>query len=150
MPEIVILPALFLTLCFIVWISVTSWQRRQRLRLLIEFKTRLIDRLGSLNDFSEFAKTSGGAEFLNTMMAETPTAVRPGERILRATQSGVVLFTLGAGLLSLGYLQPSAREDFMIVGVVILSLGVGFLLASLASYRISLAMGLMPQQQTAK
>jgi hypothetical protein len=84
------------------------------------------------------------------MMVETPTAVRPGERILRSIQSGIVLFTLGAGLMSLGYLQPSSREDFIIVGVVMLSLGIGFMLASLASYRVSLAMGLMPPQQTAK
>jgi hypothetical protein len=150
MPETIIFPAFFLMISFIVWISVTSWQRRQRLRLLMDFNTRLIERFGSINDFSEFAKTAAGADFLNSMMADAP-ANRPGERILRSVQTGIVLIALGTGLLLLAwYFEDGSRDDLLGVGVVVLSLGVGFLLASAASYRISRTMGLLSLQPAAK
>lgn len=97
---------------FIVWTTVTAWQRRQRLRLLMDFNTRLIDRLGSVSDFGNFASTEAGAKFLNSVTAEAPPLVRPGERILRAIQLGIVLITLALGLLSLGWLnlEPGIRS----------------------------------------
>ena len=58
-PEVIILPAFFLMVAFVVWTAVTAWQRRQRLRLLMEFNNRLIDRLDSVKDFIELAKVDG-------------------------------------------------------------------------------------------
>ena len=153
MPEMVILPAFFLLVGFIVWISITSWQRRQRLRVVMDFNTRLIDRMGSVNDFSEFAKTAAGTDFLNTMLVEAP-GTRPGERILRSVHIGIVLIALGLGLLSLAwYFQSDAggnQDDCFATGVIVLSLGVGFLLASAASYRISASLGLLSAQPSTK
>jgi hypothetical protein len=60
---------------------------------------------------------------------------------LRATQTGIVLIALGLGLLSLAWYFDT---DFAVVGVIALSLGTGFLLASVASYRISSSLGLLP------
>ena len=153
MPEIVILPAFFLLIGFVVWITITSWQRRQRIRMVMDFNTRLVDRLGSVNDFSEFAKTAAGTDFLNTMLVEAP-GTRPGERILRSVHIGIVLIALGLGLLVLAwYFQSASRDtqdDCVAIGVVALSLGIGFLLASAASYRISASMGLLAPQSVPK
>ena len=57
--EVIILPAFFLMVAFVVWTAVTAWQRRQRLRLLMEFNNRFIDRLDSVKDFIELAKVDG-------------------------------------------------------------------------------------------
>jgi hypothetical protein len=144
MPELIIVPALFFTIGFIVWTIVSSVQHRHRLRMLVEFNNKLIDRLGSVNDFAEFAKTDTGTRFLNSVMAEAPM-MRPGERILRAVQIGIVLVVLALGLLSLGwYFQGNAaQEPFIVTGVLALSIGIGFLLSSAASHRVSTSLGLL-------
>jgi hypothetical protein len=141
--EMIVAPSFFFMVGFIIWTSTTAWQRRQRLRLLMDFNTRLIDRLGSVSDFGEFAASEAGTKFLGSVMAEAPP-LRPGERILRAIQVGIVSIALGFGLLSLGwYFQAESNDAFIVVGVIALSLGIGFLLSSLASYRISASLGLL-------
>lgn len=143
MPEVIIVPSFFVMVAYVVWVSVTAWQRRQRLRLITEFNSRLLDRLGSVKDFSEFLQTEAGAQFMNTLATETP-ATRPQERILRGTQIGIVLLPLGFGLLFLGsYFTDEGHEVFTALGVIALSLGLGFLLASGVSYRLSLALGVL-------
>src|SRR5687767_10868436 len=111
MSELIIVPAFFFMVGFIVWTIVSSVQRRQRMRLLVEFNNRLIDRLGSVSDFGEFAKTEAGAKFLDSVMADAPL-LRPGERILRAIQIGIVLVVVALGLLSLGwYFQGDDNQE---------------------------------------
>lgn len=149
MPEIIILPAFFFMVGFIVWTTVSAVQRRQRMRMLMDFNSRLIDRLGSVNDFGEFAKTEAGSKFLSSVMADAPL-IRPGERILRAIQSGIVLIALGVGLLALSWYFPTAadaHDTSLAVGVIVLSLGIGFLLSSAASYRVSASLGLLGASQ---
>lgn len=136
-PEIIILPAFFLMVAFVVWTAVTAWQRRQRLRILTDFNNRLVDRIGSLKDFSEFAKTDGGMEFLNAVLADTP-ALAPRERILRATEIGIVALALGIGSLFLGwFFDGESRNVFVAAGAIALSLGLGFLASSFVSYRLT-------------
>jgi hypothetical protein len=144
MPELIIAPAFFFMVAFIIWTIFSSLHRRHRLRMLVEFNGRLIDRLGSVSDFGEFAKTEAGTKFLNSVMADAPLA-QPSERILRAIQMGIVLVLLGLGLLSLGwYFQGNdAQEPFIVTGVIALSIGIGFLLSSAASYRVSASLGLL-------
>ena len=150
MPEIIILPAFFFMVGFIVWTTVNAVQRRQRMRMLMDFNSRLIDRLGSVNDFGEFAKTEAGSKFLNSVMTDAPLIRSPGERILRAIQSGIVLIALGVGLLALSWYFPTTADAHyaaLTVGVIVLSLGIGFLLSSAASYRVSASLGLLPAMQ---
>jgi hypothetical protein len=130
---------------FVVWTAATTWQRRQQVKLLTEIHTRLLDRLGSLKDFSEFLQTPAGARFMDTLSAEP---ARPGglwDRILRAVQTGIVLLSLGVGLLLVPrYAAADARDTLVVVGAIALSLGVGFLLSSAASYRVAVSLGVLP------
>lgn len=136
-PELIIIPAAFLMVAFVVWTAVTTWQRRQRLRLLTDFNNRLIDRLGSVKDFSEFASTEAGIQFLNTALADVP-ALGPRDRILRATEFGIVAVGLALGFLFLGwYFEQESRKAFVVLGVMALSLGLGSLASSFASYRLT-------------
>lgn len=66
-------------------IVVNGWQRRQQLKLLTDFNSRLLDRIGSTKDFSDFLQTEGGAKLVDTLTAERGST-GPCERILRATQ----------------------------------------------------------------
>jgi hypothetical protein len=63
-----------------------------------------------------------------------------------------VLVCLGLGLLLLTFFSPvtiqSSRAGFNALGVIALSLGVGFLVSAAASYRLAAALGiLMPRPE---
>ena len=142
--EIIIVPFIFSTIGFIVWVLVTGWQRRQHIRVMTDFNNKLLDRMGSVKDFSDFLQTDGGAKFIDRV---TAGGTRPAIRwtILRSLQTGLVLFALGIGLILLAWILRSdfpygENHVFSVTGTIALSLGVGFLLSAGASYRIASTM----------
>ena len=144
MADVVFFLTFFPLIGFVVWTGVTSWQRRQRVKLLTEFHTRLLDRVGSLKDFSEFLQTRAGTEFIETLSAEPAPAGGSWDRILRALQTGIVLLSLGVGLMLIGrYTTTDVHDTLTVVGAIALSLGVGFLLSSAASYRVAASLGVL-------
>jgi hypothetical protein len=137
-------PAFFGTICFIIWMVLNAWQRRQQARQLGEFNTRLLQRIDSFKDFSEFIESAGGAKFLDRLMAGGP-AQDVRSTILRTVQTGLVLLSLGTGMMVLAWIlrfqYPYGDSYvFVICGVIALSLGVGFLLAGGASYKLAAGM----------
>lgn len=142
--EIVIVPVVFATIAFVVWILVLGYSRRQQIRGMSEFNSRLLERMGSVKDFSDFLSTEGGAKFIDRM---TAGGARPEIRltILRSMQTGLVLFALGVGLIVLPWILRSVLPyddsyGFTVSGTIALSLGFGFLLSAGASYRVASAM----------
>jgi hypothetical protein len=153
-PEIIIVPAFFATVAYVVWVIVNAWQRKQRTKLLTDFNARLLDKLGSVKDFSEFLHTPAGARFMHDLAAEPQATDGPKQRILRAAQLGIVLSSLGLGLLALSffwspYASDNGQTAFASLGVIALSLGVGFGVSAAASYRVSGALGLLGHAESA-
>ena len=145
--EIIIVPFIFSTLGFIVWVLVTGWQRRQHIRVMTDFNNKLLDRMGSVKDFSDFLQTDGGAKFIDRV---TAGGTRPEIRwtILRSLQTGLVLLALGVGLIMLAWVLRSdfpygENHVFSVTGTIALSLGIGFLLSAIAAYRV--ASGMLPR-----
>ena len=148
--EVIIVPSLFFMIGYIVWVLVNGWQRRQRLKMVTDFNGKLLDRLGSVKDFSEFLQTEAGGRFMQELGSEAPMATGPQERILRAAQLGIVLVFLGFGLLAISFFwAPGAAESgqyaFAAMGTISVSLGFGFIASTIASYRLAGALGLMPR-----
>ena len=142
--EVIIVPFIFSTIGFIVWVLVAGWQRRQHIQVMTDFNNKLLDRMGSVKDFSEFLQTDGGAKFIDRV---TAGGTRPEIRwtILRSLQTGLVLFALGMGLIVLAWVMRSdfpygEGYIFSVTGTIALSLGVGFLLSAVASYSVANAM----------
>jgi hypothetical protein len=148
MPEIVIVPALFGSICFVVWTVASTWQRNRHVREMAAFNARIVDRMGSIKDFNDFLQTPGGAQFLSTVTADRGPA-GPRDRILRAVQTGIVLSSLGGGCLLLSEMFREEPSDmFMALGIILLSLGIGFLLAAGAAYGLSRHLGVLHAQNT--
>ena len=121
-----------------------EWRRQtQRVKLLTEFQTKLLDRMGNGQDFAAFFQSSGGERFLETISLDRRN---PYDRVMRSLQAGVVALCLGIGLT---YARPHGGLrrviGFTIIGVIILSLGLGFLLSAAAAYAISKSAGLLDQ-----
>ena len=134
MPEVIIAPAAFIMVAFIVWTVVTGWQRHLQVKHMAEFNGRLVERLGSVKDLAEFLQTEGGSKMLSSFTIErAATTVR--ERVLRGSAIGIVCIALSIGFLVLGRLYTwEDHEGFTIIGVIALSLGLGFVVSSAVSY----------------
>jgi hypothetical protein len=119
----------------------TEWRRqKERTRLLTEFQTKLLDKMGSGQDFAAFFQSQGGERFLSTLSMERSN---PYDRVIRAVQTGIVMTCLSLGLVYLGRVVSFEGEGLTIIGVVVLSLGVGFLLSAGSAYAISRSAGLL-------
>ena len=142
----VVLPALFITIGFVIWTLSNAWQRRLRLKLASEFNTKLLDRVGSVKDFNDFLQTEGGAKFMNSLAVESSLS-RPQDSIMRATQIGIVLIMFGIGMLILewyfSFRYTSDTEVLTVIGVIAGSLGFGFLISAGASYRLAKSLGVL-------
>ena len=152
-PELIIVPALFIMIGFVIWVLVNGRQRSLRLKLTTEFNSKLLDRIGSVKDFNDFLQTEGGVKFMDSLTVERSSS-RPQDSILRATQIGIVLIMLGLGVLALGayfterYAGAGAGdfEVLTVVGGIALSLGLGFLISAGVSYRLARALGVLDRQ----
>jgi len=94
-PEIIIVPALFATIAYISWLLVTSGMRKYQLRVLTECHTRLVDKLGSVQDVSAFLSTDAGSRCIRDLTTEPARAANPKAQILRAAQRAAVLVCVG-------------------------------------------------------
>src|SRR5947209_3701352 len=43
-PEVIIVPVIFGTIAYVVWVMVNGWQRRFQMKLATDFNSRLLDR----------------------------------------------------------------------------------------------------------
>jgi hypothetical protein len=83
------------------------------------------------------------------MEQEPRTAAAPVGRILWSLQAGLVLAALGSGFwLVQQNVSPEAAEGFFIIGVLAVSLGVGFTASAVLAYVISTRLGLVPKPKS--
>ncbi len=136
---------------FILRIVVQFLTKIKAIRARTEIHNRLVDKFGSAPEFFQFLQTEGGQSFLESVTVEQSTAA---ERILSSIQKGILLTLLGLGLLLLGILLAGrigeGQTPLYILGVIAVSLGVGFLVSAGISFRLSKAWGLVAPTEAGK
>ena len=138
-------PATFAMICFVVYTIVNGLRGWHRQRVTGQFQSKLLDKIGSVNELGAFLNTEAGARFLKglTTMSEP---VGPHTRILRAIQSGAVFATLGVALYLYGWMTPTIRGEVTnavnAVATIFFGIGIGFLVSATLSYRLSKELGL--------
>ena len=137
MGDIVFFPCFFGTISFVVWVVVNAWQRRQRIKLVTDFNNRVLERLGSMKELSEFLHSDGGDRLMKVLTAERGSTA-PRDRILAAVQTGVVFVTVGVGLLAVTWRATGDEHEVLtVISAIVLSLGLGLMLSSAASYWVA-------------
>ena len=127
-------------------------RRRERTKLLADVHAKLIERVGSVKDLSELLSSEGGLKLLDSLGAEAPMrAAGPLDRVGSALQMGTVLSALGVGLLLVALtfgsrIDQDAVAGFGIFGILVLSIGIGFLVSSRASLQLARRFGLLPTE----
>jgi hypothetical protein len=83
------------------------------------------------------------------MEQEPRATTAPIGRIIWSLQAGLVLAALGAGFwLVQQNVSAEAAEGFFIIGVLALSLGVGFTASALLAYVVKTRLGLVPKPKS--
>ena len=136
----------FAMVSWVIFVIVDGIRRWHQQRVLGQFQSKMLDRIGSVNELGAFLNTEAGSRFLKglTTLSEP---MDPRLRILRAAQSGAVLATLGVGLYLYGWLTPTVRGEVTnginALATIFFAIGVGFLVSAALSFRLSKQMGLL-------
>ena len=140
---------MFLGLCAAVWriavVIAESRRRQATVKMQSEVQHKLIEKFASGNELTEFLQTPGGVRLIGSL-DDAPAKTRPVEGILRSMQIGVILTLVGLGVMSIRAVVHNSidKEPPIVIGLLILSLGIGFLVSSAISYRLSRSWGLLP------
>jgi len=142
-----------------VWLIKMAVDHRRWLRVSKiqgDMQGRLLDRLTSNEDLVAFVQSPAGQRALETLTlpadpkARSGAVIAPLNRILWSVQLGTVGTLLGFGLMLLAdtsTIKATWAADsspfFFMVGIVSLSIGVGFLVSAGASFFISRRLGLL-------
>lgn len=138
----------------IIWLVRAFIQHRRWLKastVQAEFHTKLLDRMGSNDELLAYVQSPAGRRFLEAAPvraeSESPGFSAPVGSILWSMMAGVILTVVGVGFRYAGGLvKDDAHDAFIVVGVLILSLGIGFIIASLMAFVLSSRLGLFPQK----
>jgi hypothetical protein len=129
-------------MAFVIWVLVRRFQEKARLRM--EMQAKLIERCSSAEELERFLASEGGRRLMDNV--SSGRAGSPAWAIVATVQVGVVLLVLGLGILY-GVGIEKIDDDFTTGGIVILALGVGLLIASEFSQRLSRRYGLLPNKK---
>jgi len=143
-----------LVLGFAYWSIRTVIEHRRWLRVSkvqSEVHSKLLDRFTSNQDLLSYVETSAGKHFLESGPISIEPQARgikaPLNRILFSVQVGVVLALGGLGLniVSQRLSHPEIAEPLVVVGVLAIALGIGFVLSAFIAYLMSRKLGLLEQ-----
>lgn len=140
----------------IIWLVRAFIQHRRWLKastVQAEFHTKLLDRLSTNEELIAYVQSPAGRRFLEAAPVrqdtESASFSAPVGSIVWSLMAGVVLSVLGGGFRYAGSLvTDDAQNAMIVVGVIILSLGIGFIFAALMAFAVSSRLGLFPAKPT--
>lgn len=147
MPEIIILPAMFFMFGFVVYVIADVFRRRAQAKMVTEFHTKLLDKMGSAQDFADFFAGDAGKRFMDSL--STTETGAPQMRILRSLQTGLVLLALGIALFILADQRSfsiEAADGLVVTATVTTAIGAGLIVSTALSYLLSRQMGLITRR----
>jgi hypothetical protein len=134
--------SVFGSLSFLTWVIVDGLRRKAQLRVMSEFHNKLLDRINNGKELADFMDSPGGTKFIDSISTER---THPAQRVLRAVQIGVVLCAAGIGCRVVGWqttiIEREAAEGFVVLGILLLSIGIGYLVSAAASFVLGRGLG---------
>jgi hypothetical protein len=114
----------------VVWLVTRSRQRKVEVQ--VEMQSKLIDRFGSAPDLIAFLQSPAGRQFVSGVNVAPTLLMR--ERLLTGFTRSIILTILGASFLFLTFMYD---DSFAVPAAILFSLGVGYLIATFVSYKLS-------------
>jgi hypothetical protein len=138
------------SICTLMWLIRTLTEQRRWSRVATaqkEATSKLLDRFGSSEELVNYLQSPTGKSLLESLtnpIISTPRALgAPINRIFGAVQAGLVTAVSGAGMHIVSQTVPvDMAPPLSAIGILLLSLGLGFILSAVASFILSRWMGL--------
>lgn len=137
------------------WITRSAIEHRRWLRatkIQTDAHNKIVDRLSSNEDLLAYIQSATGQRFLTASFG-TPIAGEPAppqivgapfNRILWSVQAGIVLAAAGMGLwVAKNSVIDEVAQPLLVISVLAISLGIGFVVSAFASYALSRQLGLV-------
>jgi len=137
----VVLTGISASVCWIVWSIMSAVRRIKVSRQRVDLQNTLLDKLSGAPELLEYLKTEAGQRLADTDAIEVKS---PYLRILLSFQFGVVLLFLGGAFLLLrSWIPPDGAIACLVLGVLLVALGLGFLASGTISYTLSKHWGVL-------
>lgn len=133
-----VLPAMFVFWAWVVWI-ILEWRK---LRYKSRLQSKMVDKFPTAQEFNDFLQSREGNKFLNFLKFN---GLAPREKILSSLSKGIILSMFGISLIILGQIFTEEMKYFIAFGIVIVALGVGFLISTFISYKLSKKWGIIEE-----
>ena len=127
----------FAMVAFIVWIGVNAKNRKATLQS--EVQTRLIDKFSTAPEFVDFLNSDTGKQFLTGIDKMPQLMAR--DRIVGGVSRGVIMSLLGLAFIAIWI--ADSNIGFMYPGFILIGLGIGFFVSTIASLKLSQKFGLI-------
>ena len=138
---VIVMPTMFVMTAWAFKTLLNFIHQRQLTKLHYALQDKLLEKLGNSPQAIEYLH-SDAAEKMFALAARERS--NPFTRILSALQAGAVIGLLGVGFIVLrAMVEQDVAEAFSVIGVLALSLGLGFLASSAAAYYFSRNWGLL-------
>lgn len=135
---ITVLPAMFIFWGWVVWI-ILEWRK---LRHKSRLQNKMVDKFPTAQEFNDFLQSREGNKFLNFLKFN---GLAPREKILSSLSKGIILSMFGIALIILGQIFTEEMKYFIAFGIVFTALGVGFLISTFISYKLSKKWGIIDE-----
>ena len=138
---VIVLPTVFTIMGWAFKTGLDFFHKQRLIKLHYALQDKLLDKLGSSPEAIEYLHSDAGEKMF---ALATKERTNPYARILTALQSGSVISLLGIGFIFLRNQVPQEGADaFMVIGVLGLCLGLGFLASAGAAFFFSKQWGLI-------
>jgi len=117
-----------------------TWRYNRLIRTQAELQSRLLDKLGGSEEMVRYLESGAGRQLLEAPPVER---ARPYARVLASLQVGTILTLAGIAFIVLRGQLPRDEEGFVVLGILGLALGVGFLISGALAYFLSRSWGLI-------
>jgi len=127
---------------WVITVVIKAFKEKSILRTRAELYNRLLDKFSSGNEFAEYLETETGRRFVEEI---TVQSAAPTNKILGSIQKGVIMTLIGFGMLVLAnvFFGGDLFNVVAAAGTIALMLGVGFLISTAITYRLSKSWGLI-------
>jgi hypothetical protein len=142
----IVLIGISASVCWIVWSIMSAVRRIKVSRQRVDLQNKLLDKFSGAPELLEYLKTEAGQRLVDTDSIEVKS---PFFRILLSFQFGVVLLFLGGAFLFLRNWIPSdGAIACLVLGVLLLALGLGFVASGTISYILSKHWGVLGNRES--
>lgn len=131
------------TVALIVWV-ILEWRRMKH---KYNLQNKLMDKFNSGPELNNFLQSSSGDKLMTFL---TIGGIGPKEKLLSSVGKGIILSLLGTALLFIGPFMQTALEEIrgiQALGIAVLAIGIGFLLSTYVSYKLSKKWGIIQDSE---